>query len=117
VQFSAKEEFAAQVRLVELAANPISGRFDYDHMKAIHRHIFQDAYEWAGEERVGPAGFMNKEGHIYYPAGTSLTMSSQCRQSRSGQSFLNLFIDRLRRLFGRTSRTDLPQRSVPGERT
>lgn len=39
------------VRLTELAASPIPGRFDYDHMKAIHHHIFQDVYEWAGEER------------------------------------------------------------------
>jgi cell filamentation protein len=56
------EERLAGVRLVELAANPVAGNFDYDHMKAIHRRIFQDVYEWAGQERVGPEGFMSKAG-------------------------------------------------------
>lgn len=25
--------------------------FDYNHLKAIHKHLFQDLYEWAGTER------------------------------------------------------------------
>lgn len=57
-----KEEFAAQVRLVELAAQPVEGNFDYAHMKEIHRRIFQDTYEWAGTERVGPDTRMTKSG-------------------------------------------------------
>ena len=28
------------------------GQFDYDHLKAIHRHFFSDVYEWAGQERT-----------------------------------------------------------------
>ena len=59
---SAKEEFAASARLDQLADAPVEGRFDYDHMKAIHRHIFQDIYEWAGQERVGPLSGMTKDG-------------------------------------------------------
>ena len=62
VKLSAKEEFAAQTRLVELSASPVPATFDYDHMKAIHRHVFQDVYEWAGQERVGPLGKMTKDG-------------------------------------------------------
>jgi cell filamentation protein len=27
------------------------GKFDANHLKAIHRHIFQDVYEWAGRTR------------------------------------------------------------------
>jgi cell filamentation protein, protein adenylyltransferase len=27
------------------------GNFDADHLKAIHRHLFQDVYEWAGHTR------------------------------------------------------------------
>ena len=46
----ALEEGAAAIRLEELAKHPIAGKFDYRHMKAIHRYIFQDAYEWAGQE-------------------------------------------------------------------
>ncbi len=28
------------------------GLFDLDHLKAIHRHLFQDVYDWAGETRT-----------------------------------------------------------------
>lgn len=31
-----------------------SGRFDLDHLRAIHQHIFQDIYEWAGTTRNQP---------------------------------------------------------------
>ena len=57
-----KEEQAARLRLIELAANPVAGDFDYAHMKAIHGRIFQDVYEWAGQERVGPDSQMTKGG-------------------------------------------------------
>ena len=29
-----------------------SGAFDLEHLKAIHRHLFQDIYDWAGEVRT-----------------------------------------------------------------
>jgi cell filamentation protein len=28
------------------------GNFDLDHLRAIHRHLFQDIYDWAGELRT-----------------------------------------------------------------
>lgn len=71
------EEVATAVRLQELFDDPIQGRFDYDHMKAIHRHVFQDVYDWAGEERIGPTGFMSKDGHSYYPAGPALAQAAE----------------------------------------
>lgn len=77
----ALEEGAAAIRLAELAAHPIEGRFDYDHMKAIHGYIFQDVYEWAGQERVAPATFMTKDGHLYYPAGTALTAAAEAQHA------------------------------------
>jgi cell filamentation protein len=81
-QLRSYEEAQAHVRLVELANDPMLATFDYDHMKAIHRHIFQDVYEWAGEERVGPAGFMSKEGHSYYPGGPSLTAAAEAEYAK-----------------------------------
>jgi cell filamentation protein len=34
------------------AAEPLpSGNLDYDHYRDIHRHLFQDVYDWAGEVR------------------------------------------------------------------
>lgn len=43
----------AERRLVaQRAAEGIpTGSFDLHHLKAIHRHLFQDVYEWAGEIR------------------------------------------------------------------
>ncbi len=32
----------------------ITGLFDYQRLKAIHKYIFEDIYEWAGEERTIP---------------------------------------------------------------
>lgn len=39
-------------RMQELHATPIEGKFDLDHLKAIHKAIFQDVYDWAGEIRT-----------------------------------------------------------------
>ncbi|WP_276740554.1 Fic/DOC family protein [Actinomyces bouchesdurhonensis] len=56
VVVGALEEHWARLRLMELTRSPLLGRFDYDHMKAIHRHIFQDTFVWAGQERSAPTG-------------------------------------------------------------
>ena len=66
------EELRSGLRINELNEHPIEGNFDYAHMKAIHHHIFQDVYEWAGQERVAPLGtFMVKSGPdvVHYPLG------------------------------------------------
>jgi cell filamentation protein len=35
------------------ATEPLpSSNFDYEHYRAIHRHLFQDVYDWAGEPRT-----------------------------------------------------------------
>ena len=38
-------------RLIELQHRPILGNFDVAHLQAIHRYLFQDVYNWAGEIR------------------------------------------------------------------
>lgn len=38
-------------RSFELSQKPVQGSFDLDHLKAIHKHLFGDVYEWAGEIR------------------------------------------------------------------
>jgi cell filamentation protein len=100
------EEAQAHVRLVELVEAPMLATFDYDHMKAIHRHVFQDVYVWAGEERVGPAGFMSKEGHSYYPGGPSLTEAAEAECAKLASKDLlrglekGLFVDELAERWG-----------------
>jgi cell filamentation protein len=39
-------------RLIELYENPLPLEFDINHLKRIHRHLFQDVYAWAGEFRT-----------------------------------------------------------------
>jgi len=46
------EAECATRRIAELINRPVQGRFDIGHLKAIHRHIFQDVYSWAGQFRT-----------------------------------------------------------------
>ncbi|WP_440711744.1 Fic/DOC family protein [Herbiconiux sp. YIM B11900] len=100
------EEAQGHVRLVELADAPLPATFDYAHMKAIHRHIFQDVYAWAGEERVGPVGFMTKDGHSYYPAGPALAEAADAEYGKlASKDFLRSldkgeFVDELAERWG-----------------
>jgi cell filamentation protein len=41
-----------KLRLEELREKPIPGKFDLDHLKAIHAYVFQDVYAWAGQIRA-----------------------------------------------------------------
>ena len=72
------EEKLVFLRITELESAPVEGAFDYAHFKAIHRHLFQDVYDWAGEERNAPTDqFMIKAGHAYYPAGPEMTKAAE----------------------------------------
>jgi cell filamentation protein len=44
------------LRLAELQGTPLRGGFDSTHLQAIHHHIYQDLYDWAGELRSTDAG-------------------------------------------------------------
>lgn len=46
------ERRLTSARIAELAKFPIQEKFDLRHLCAIHRHIFQDIYAWAGELRT-----------------------------------------------------------------
>jgi cell filamentation protein len=41
-----------------LIDTPLSGEFDLARLKAIHRYIFQDVYEWADGSLFGLANFL-----------------------------------------------------------
>ena len=40
------------IAMVRLDADPVKGCFDTDHLRSIHRCIFKDIYDWAGEFRT-----------------------------------------------------------------
>ena len=39
------------MRLKEVAITPLLGNYDYDHLMQMHRYIFQDLFEWVGQQR------------------------------------------------------------------
>lgn len=39
-------------RQFELAESSLAPSFDFEHLKAIHHHLFQDVYDWAGQPRT-----------------------------------------------------------------
>lgn len=59
-----KEAEVSFEKLVELYEKPIEGNFDKKHLCDIHRYIFSDLYDWAGEYRIV---YMAKN-HSYFAA-------------------------------------------------
>jgi cell filamentation protein len=51
-KLSKAEYLAVADRTLQLSVNPIKGNFDLKHLQAIHKHQFQDVYEWAGKVRT-----------------------------------------------------------------
>lgn len=50
-ELEATEAAAVAIRTYELRQNPLPGNFDLEHLQAIHRHLFQDVYPFAGKLR------------------------------------------------------------------
>lgn len=51
VQLDRHERYHVNCRTLELKFSPGRGNFDLDHLRAIHLHLFQDLYPFAGELR------------------------------------------------------------------
>lgn len=47
-----KDKEISFVKLVELYENPIKGNFDAEHLREIHKFLFSELYDWAGEYRT-----------------------------------------------------------------
>src|SRR5437016_13615851 len=88
-ELEAFEARSTHRRLVELIESPLSGRFDIAHLKAIHRYIFQDVFEWAGQFRTVD---ISKGGHLFGRA-----------------AFLESALDLIPRRIQRTARTPRPK--------
>lgn len=46
------ERKVTSLRMAEISKSPVKGNFDLKHLQDIHRHIFKDIYDWAGELRT-----------------------------------------------------------------
>ncbi|MGN9163780.1 Fic/DOC family protein [Tissierellaceae bacterium HCP3S3_D8] len=47
----AEREYTS-LTIAEIKVNPIKGNFDLKHLQDIHKHLFRDIYDWAGELRT-----------------------------------------------------------------
>jgi cell filamentation protein len=70
---TASELAAAETQLVwarslELTERPIGGRYDLTHLRALHRHLFQDVYPFAGDLRTVDLRKAGDPGGWFYPA-------------------------------------------------
>lgn len=63
------------MKSVMLDNNPIKGCFNFEHYKAIHRFLFCDIYDWAGEVRTVN---ISKEGTAFVEADSIERIASAC---------------------------------------
>ncbi len=72
----------------ELMQNPIAGNYDFDHLKTIHRFMFEDLYEWAGEIRTVN---LSKKGFRFADAQSIPYLAGSCfRRLKEANCFLDL---------------------------
>lgn len=55
-ELRAREDAFVAIRAMTLHTHNIPGSYDLDGLRAIHRHLFQDVYVWAGELRTVTTG-------------------------------------------------------------
>lgn len=54
-----------KLRIAQWEIQPLVGTFDFEHYKAIHRYLFGDLYDWAGQVRTVN---LAKKGTLFCPA-------------------------------------------------
>src|SRR5260221_553333 len=64
------------------------GEFNYDHLKAIHQHLFQDLYVWAGQEKTV---YLSKgDSQFAYPDYITPELDKLFKHLKSDQLLQNL---------------------------
>lgn len=62
-QLSEVEARIMFARASELERHPLARAFDLEHDKTIHKYLFEDIYDWAGQIRTVE---LSKKGHCIY---------------------------------------------------
>lgn len=81
-------EFAS-TRLREIAELPINGNFNFEHLQAIHRYMYQDLFEWAGRQRI-----LNIEKEEPALGGLSVKYSDVFEIARDGSSAIKIMTEK-----------------------
>ena len=51
-QLATREQFYSNKTLSEMRRSSVTGAFDFDHYRDVHRRLFERVYDWAGEIRT-----------------------------------------------------------------
>ncbi len=51
-ELNAVESVLVTAKMIQWSENPRCAAFDFEHYKAIHRHLFGELYDWAGQVRM-----------------------------------------------------------------
>ena len=113
-------------RIYDLIRSPIPGAYDLAHLRAFHRQIFQDLYDWAGELRtvsIGRGRLFSLPQHLEADAGELFGWLARAEHLRGRDR--KAFVDDLTELYadlnalhpfrdgnGRTQRAFLGQLAV-----
>lgn len=62
-------------KIIEYSLNPLFNTFDVNHYKAIHKYLFEDIYDWAGEYRTVD---MSKKGTSFAKAESIDELMTKC---------------------------------------
>ena len=89
-ELSSAEAGITLLRIMDLARNPVAGKFDSDHLREIHRRLFSDIYDWAGEYRTVE---ISKGLPFCYCANIQTSLDSLFSELRSEQ-YLRTVADR-----------------------
>ena len=85
------EAEATTRRIAELIRAPLLGHFDAAHLQAVHHHIFQDVYSWAGEFRTVQIA---KGGHVFSAAAFIEPALQSLLAKLAAEAFLkNMHVD------------------------
>jgi cell filamentation protein len=86
------EAIATTRRIIELEHEPIQGGFEARHLQAIHRYIFQDVYEWAGDFRTVS---ISKSGNPFaFPQHIGSSLDRICGELKSERHLTGCDIER-----------------------
>lgn len=90
-ELKSKEAQISFEKLVQLYENPIFGNYDSQHLKDIHKYIFEDLYDWAGEYRTvnmqKQTGFTDYRSIDEYLTGELKLMNEEFLQVDSSYKF------------------------------
>jgi cell filamentation protein len=82
------DAFEAMITM-QRADEPLpAGRLDYAHYRAIHRHLFQDVFDWAGEIRTVRIG--KQDSMFCYPENIDREMNGLFGQLQAEDHFRGL---------------------------